>query len=135
MIERYSDHAANERTFLAWIRTAIAVMAFGFLVERFDLFLEIAGQTLARRPLSVGGHLVGNVAGLILIGIGAVTIILALLRFARRRRRSTVRSEIRVRRAAGHSARVAVGHNRRRVVCIPFVCGDQHSDSRRTRSA
>ena len=44
MIERYSDHAANERTFLAWIRTAIAVMAFGFLVERFDLFLQIAGQ-------------------------------------------------------------------------------------------
>jgi putative membrane protein len=32
-MERYSDHAANERTFLAWIRTAIAVMAFGFLVE------------------------------------------------------------------------------------------------------
>ena len=34
MIERYSDHAANERTFLAWIRTAIAIMAFGFLVEQ-----------------------------------------------------------------------------------------------------
>jgi inner membrane protein YidH len=81
MIERYSDHAANERTFLAWVRTAIAVMAFGFLVERFDLFLEIAGQTLARRALSGGGHLAGNVAGLILIGLGAVTIILALVRF------------------------------------------------------
>ena len=52
MIERYRDHAANERTFLAWIRTAIAVMAFGFLVERFDLFLQIAGQTLARHALS-----------------------------------------------------------------------------------
>jgi putative membrane protein len=81
MIERYSDHAANERTFLAWVRTAIAVMAFGFLVEKFDLFLEIAGQTLARRALSVGGHFVGNVAGLSLIGLGATTIILALLRF------------------------------------------------------
>ncbi len=81
MIDRYSDHAANERTFLAWIRTAIAVMAFGFLVERFDLFLEIAGQALARRTLSTGGHLAGNVAGLILIGLGAVTIILALVRF------------------------------------------------------
>ena len=63
MIERYSDHAANERTFLAWIRTAIAVMAFGFLVERFDLFLQIAGQTLARRALSPGGQLAGNIAG------------------------------------------------------------------------
>jgi len=42
MIERYSDHAANERTFLAWVRTAIAIMAFGFLVQKFDLFLRIA---------------------------------------------------------------------------------------------
>jgi len=28
MIKNFSDHAANERTFLAWVRTAIAVMAF-----------------------------------------------------------------------------------------------------------
>ena len=46
MIGRYSDHAANERTYLAWIRTAIAVMAFGFLVEKFDLFLEVAARSL-----------------------------------------------------------------------------------------
>jgi putative membrane protein len=83
MIDRYSDHAANERTFLAWVRTAIAVMAFGFLVERFDLFLEIAGQTLARRALSAGGQLAGNIAGLTLIGLGAATIIVALVRFLR----------------------------------------------------
>jgi putative membrane protein len=81
MIERYCDHAANERTFLAWVRTAIAVMAFGFLVERFDLFLEIAGQTLDRRTLSLGGHLAGDIAGLILMGLGGITIIVALVRF------------------------------------------------------
>jgi putative membrane protein len=83
MIERYSDHAANERTFLAWVRTAIAVMAFGFLVERFDLFLQIAGQTPAHHPLSTRGQLAGNVAGLILIGLGAATIVLAIVRFRR----------------------------------------------------
>jgi putative membrane protein len=81
MIERYSDHAANERTFLAWIRTAIAVMAFGFLVERFDLFLEIAGKTLEGRTLSPRGHLAGNIAGLVLMGLGGITIIVALVRF------------------------------------------------------
>jgi len=81
MIQRYSDHAANERTFLAWVRTAIAVMAFGFLVERFDLFLQIAGQTLARRALSPTGQLVGNVSGLILIALGAGLIVLATVRF------------------------------------------------------
>ena len=83
MIQHYSDHAANERTFLAWIRTAIAVMAFGFLVERFDLFLQIAGQSLARHVLSPTGQFVGNIAGLILIAIGAATIVLAIVRFRR----------------------------------------------------
>ena len=83
MIEHYTDHAANERTFLAWIRTAIAVMAFGFLVERFDLFLQIAGQTLAHKALSPTGQLVGNAAGLILIALGAATIVLATWRFRR----------------------------------------------------
>jgi putative membrane protein len=29
MITGYTDHAANERTFLAWVRTGIAVIAFG----------------------------------------------------------------------------------------------------------
>ena len=83
MIQRYSDHAANERTFLAWVRTAIAIMAFGFLVERFDLFLQIAGQTLARRALSPTGQLVGNTAGLILIALGASLMVLAIVRFRR----------------------------------------------------
>ena len=81
MIERYSDHAANERTFLAWVRTAIAIMAFGFLVEKFDLFLEIASKSFAGRALSVGGQLVGNIAGLLLIALGAITMLLAIVRF------------------------------------------------------
>jgi putative membrane protein len=35
MIAHYTDHAANERTFLAWIRTGLAVAAFGFfLIKR-----------------------------------------------------------------------------------------------------
>src|SRR5580700_11749363 len=68
MIERYSDHAANERTFLAWVRTAIAIMAFGFLVEKFDLFLRIAAAPLAAPGR---GQFVGDVAGLLLILLGA----------------------------------------------------------------
>ncbi|GAJ30530.1 YidH family protein [Acidomonas methanolica] len=41
MIERYSDHAANERTFLAWIRTALALVAFGCVLAKFDIFLRL----------------------------------------------------------------------------------------------
>jgi uncharacterized membrane protein YidH (DUF202 family) len=39
VISRYSDHAANERTFLAWVRTGIATIAFGFVIEKFNLFM------------------------------------------------------------------------------------------------
>jgi len=88
MIERYSDHAANERTFLAWVRTAIAVMAFGFLVEKFDLFVqfaarEMAGNAVAGRTLSLGGQTLGNIAGLFLIFLGGATMVLAIIRFRR----------------------------------------------------
>jgi putative membrane protein len=81
MIERYSDHAANERTFLAWVRTAIAIMAFGFLVQKFDLFLRIASQSLDERSSSVGSQIVGNIAGLLLIVLGGVVMAFAAIRF------------------------------------------------------
>ena len=81
MIERYSDHAANERTFLAWVRTGIAVMAFGFLVEKFDLLLEIAAAPNGRSRPSVLSQAVGNVSGLLLILLGGLMIVLATIRF------------------------------------------------------
>src|ERR1700745_1530339 len=75
-----SDHAANERTFLAWVRTAIAVMAFGFLVEKFDLFLEVAAKSAGVRA-PPGGQLLANIAGLLLIALGGVTMVVAIVRF------------------------------------------------------
>ena len=81
MIKNFSDHAANERTFLAWVRTAIAVMAFGFLVERFDLFLEVAAPSLTGRMLSPAGQEFGNIAGFTLIILGTAMIAVAAARF------------------------------------------------------
>jgi putative membrane protein len=81
MIERYSDHAANERTFLAWVRTAIAIMAFGFLVQKFDLFLRIAAGSLGERSSSAGRQIVGNIAGLLLIVLGGVVMAFSAIRF------------------------------------------------------
>ena len=34
------DYLAAERTFLAWVRTGLALMGFGFVVARFGLFLQ-----------------------------------------------------------------------------------------------
>lgn len=81
MIKSFSDHSANERTFLAWVRTAIAVMAFGFLVEKFDLFLEIAAPGLAGHKVHIPGEKFGTVAGLSLIVLGVAMVALAALRF------------------------------------------------------
>jgi putative membrane protein len=81
MIKNFTDHAANERTFLAWVRTAIAVMAFGFIVEKFDLFLEVAAPSLAGRTLSIPGQKFGNIAGLALIVLGTAMVAIAAVRF------------------------------------------------------
>ena len=71
-------YMAAERTFLAWIRTGIAFMGFGFVVARFGLFLrEIAlgnNVTVARHnnglSLPVGIALI--VAGIIVTLIAAI---------------------------------------------------------------
>jgi putative membrane protein len=81
MIKRYSDHAANERTFLAWVRTAIAVMAFGFVIERFDLFLKVIAPQTMQRQVSPHGQIFANVAGLAFIAIGVAMIVIAGWRF------------------------------------------------------
>jgi len=83
MIKRYSDHAANERTFLAWVRTAIAVMAFGFLIERFDLLLAFAASEATSRSLALHGQAFANAAGLATIFLGVAMIVIAAVRFFR----------------------------------------------------
>ena len=80
MINRYTDHSANERTYLAWIRTSIAIMAFGFLIEKFDLFVSYIGKATGDEKhfqSSLSAELVG--LGLFLVGV--LTIITATVRF------------------------------------------------------
>lgn len=85
MIPYFSDHSANERTYLAWVRTAISVMAFGFLLERFDIFLLFASRTGAR--VADGLHTrASQWLGLGLLLVGALMIVGATLRFYRNRK-------------------------------------------------
>ena len=89
MIGNYSDHAANERTFLAWVRTGIAVIAFGFVIEKFNLFLLTLaaaglGSEVHRSQLLAGvSQHVGRYDGLVLIFGGVGVIVLATTRFVR----------------------------------------------------
>lgn len=81
MIRNFRDHSANERTFLAWVRTAVAVMAFGFIVEKFDLFLEIAAPSLTGRTISLPGQRFVNIAGLALIVLGTAMVAISAIRY------------------------------------------------------
>ena len=69
---------AAERTLLAWIRTGLTVMGFGFVVARFGLFLSLLA---AQRTSPVSGAEAPShfsaVVGIALVVLGAVSILFA----------------------------------------------------------
>jgi len=88
MIPHFTDHAANERTFLAWVRTGLAVVAFGFVIERLNLFVTALADTAhsetARRVwLHRLTTPLGRYDGLALIVAGIALMAIAGIRFAR----------------------------------------------------
>jgi len=74
-------YLAAERTFLAWVRTSLALMAFGFVVSRFGLFLRVlessGGQSLPE-PLALSLPL-----GVFLVLLGVMADIFAAWRHLR----------------------------------------------------
>lgn len=70
-----SDSLAAERTFLAWIRTGLALMGFGFVVARFGLFLERL-QLLEHTPV-VYSYGLSLWFGTALIALGVIVNILS----------------------------------------------------------
>ena len=80
MINRFTDHSANERTYLAWVRTSIAIMAFGFLIEKFDLFISYIGKAVGDEK-NLAPSLSAELVGLSLFVVGALMIITSTARF------------------------------------------------------
>src|SRR5436190_4120019 len=71
---------AGERTLLAWIRTGLALMGFGFVVARFGLFLREMASV--RGEAVVPGH--GSIGfGVCLVGVGVWVLAFAAWRFHR----------------------------------------------------
>jgi putative membrane protein len=77
--ERLQQYLANQRTFLSWVRTSIALIGLGFAIERFSLFLQqfrliadpdTAGNAAASATAHEYSALVG--IGMIVVGIGLI---------------------------------------------------------------
>jgi putative membrane protein len=62
-------YLAAERTFLAWIRTGLALMGFGFVVARFSLFLRELSSTRPDLNIKSSAFSTGIGTALILIGV------------------------------------------------------------------
>ena len=78
-------HQANERTLLAWVRTSLGLMGFGFAIARFGLFLR--GLAEADHGSARTAHGTGSAwAGVTLVAIGMLASLVATLRYGRVRR-------------------------------------------------
>lgn len=87
MIANYTDHAANERTFLAWIRTGLAAAAFGFFLIKLNIFVDaFAGGSISHLSAEHAGTAAARYAGLAMIAIGIVVIARSGFAFERTRR-------------------------------------------------
>lgn len=75
-----NDHLANERTYLAWLRTGVGIMVFGFVVVKFALFVKQFSVMLpeAAQAKSKG---YSTVMGIVLVATGALTVVLSYLRY------------------------------------------------------
>lgn len=76
---RLTTQLANERTFLAWIRTGIALLAFGFVVEKAGPFLEALAPEVTESQRNFMSY--SGIAGISLMLAGATVIGLATVRF------------------------------------------------------
>lgn len=79
---RARDHMANERTFLAWIRTSIGIMAFGFVVEKFGFFINsITGFLHTPEPQTNSSTEYSSIFGISLVVLGVLICVLAFIKY------------------------------------------------------
>lgn len=81
VIDRQREHQANERTFLAWLRTSIALIGFGFAIARFGLFLRQLQVAVTQKPVATNSIFTSENLGVALVIFGIIVIGLAAWRY------------------------------------------------------
>ena len=81
IIDRQREHQANERTFLAWLRTSIALIGFGFAIARFGLFLRQIQLAVTQKPVAINSFFTSENLGVTLVIFGIIVICLAAWRY------------------------------------------------------
>ncbi|MBW4618909.1 MAG: DUF202 domain-containing protein [Cyanosarcina radialis HA8281-LM2] len=81
--DRQREHQANERTFLAWLRTSVALIGFGFAIARFGLFLQQLRVAITQQEMPVNPIFNSENLGVSLVIFGIATIALAAWRYDR----------------------------------------------------
>ena len=80
--ERLQQYLANQRTFLSWLRTSIALIGLGFAIERFSIFLQqfrlIADPEASGNAASATAHQYSGLVGIAMIVVGTGLIVYAL---------------------------------------------------------
>ena len=79
--DRQREHQANERTFLAWLRTSIALIGFGLAIARFGLFLRQLQRSLTSASASPTAD--PQFLGTSLVLLGIVTVAIAAWQYNR----------------------------------------------------
>ncbi|MGQ9825036.1 MAG: YidH family protein [Desulfotomaculales bacterium] len=80
------EHLANERTFLSWIRTSVGILAFGFVMEKFNLYMRLLTGSLPGVPGAPSASAAlpqtrTGFFGVLFTVISALIIVLAAARF------------------------------------------------------
>ncbi len=73
-VDRQREHQANERTFLAWLRTSIALIGFGFAIARFGIFLRQMSLAISQPMTPMHPLFNSQVLGLSLVILGVAII-------------------------------------------------------------
>ena len=80
-IDRQREHQANERTFLAWLRTSVSLIGFGFAIARFGLFIRQLETGLSEENIPTQSFISSQTLGVGLVIVGILFIVFAVWRY------------------------------------------------------